>query len=65
LNLPDSEITPVLEGLGKVNAWFGGHKEAYRSPKKFPVSKDYSISDWGCGGGDTLIAIAKWAKSGK
>jgi 2-polyprenyl-3-methyl-5-hydroxy-6-metoxy-1,4-benzoquinol methylase len=61
LNLPVSEITPVLEGLGKVNSWFGGHKEVVEALKKFPVKDGYIISDWGCGGGDTLIAIAHWA----
>jgi 2-polyprenyl-3-methyl-5-hydroxy-6-metoxy-1,4-benzoquinol methylase len=60
--LPDSEIAPVLEGLGKINSWFGSHKEAIKAFKKFPVLRGYSISDWGCGGGDTLIAIAKWAQ---
>lgn len=62
-DLPSAEITPVLEGLGKMNALFGGHKSIIKSLKKFAVSNGYSVSDWGCGGGDTLIAIAKWAKS--
>lgn len=61
-DLPPAEITPVLEGLGKMNALFGGHKSIIKSLKKFAVSNGDSISDWGCGGGDTLIAIAKWAK---
>jgi 2-polyprenyl-3-methyl-5-hydroxy-6-metoxy-1,4-benzoquinol methylase len=61
-DLPAAEITPVLEGLGKMNALFGGHKSIIKSLRKFAVSNDYSVSDWGCGGGDTLIAIAKWAK---
>jgi 2-polyprenyl-3-methyl-5-hydroxy-6-metoxy-1,4-benzoquinol methylase len=61
LTLPDSEIAPVLEGLGKVNSWFGGHQSVIKALKKIPVKNGYSISDWGCGGGDTLIAIAKWA----
>lgn len=61
LQLPDSEIAPVLEGLGKVNSWFGGHKNIIKALKSFPVHAGYSICDWGCGGGDTLIAIAKWA----
>ncbi len=26
------------------------------------MQQGYTICDWGCGGGDTLIAIAKWAK---
>jgi 2-polyprenyl-3-methyl-5-hydroxy-6-metoxy-1,4-benzoquinol methylase len=61
-DLPSAEITPVLEGLGKMNALFGGHKSIIKSLKKFAVSNGYSVSDWGCGGGDTLIAMAKWAK---
>ena len=28
-DLPSAEITPVLEGLGKMNALFGGHKSIY------------------------------------
>jgi 2-polyprenyl-3-methyl-5-hydroxy-6-metoxy-1,4-benzoquinol methylase len=61
-DLPSTEITPVLEGLGKMNALFGGHKSIIASLKKLPTRNGYAISDWGCGGGDTLIAIAKWAK---
>jgi 2-polyprenyl-3-methyl-5-hydroxy-6-metoxy-1,4-benzoquinol methylase len=61
LTLPDTEIAPVLEGLGKINSWFGGHKEVIGALKSFPVKQGYSICDWGCGGGDTLIAITKWA----
>lgn len=62
LNLPDEEIVPVLEGLGKVNSWFGGHNSIINTLKKFPAHNGYAVCDWGCGGGDTLIAITKWAK---
>lgn len=61
LDLPNSEIAPVLAGLGKVNSWFGGHKSLIKALKRVPVRTGYSISDWGCGGGDALIAISKWA----
>ncbi|WP_183567519.1 methyltransferase domain-containing protein [Mucilaginibacter sp. SP1R1] len=64
-DLPVSEIAPVLAGLGKVNAWFGGHKKLIKALKKFPVRSGYSVSDWGCGGGDALIAIDKWAARNK
>ncbi|WP_419700678.1 methyltransferase domain-containing protein [Mucilaginibacter sp. NFX135] len=60
-DLPSSEIEPVLAGLGKVNALLGGHKSLIKALKNFPIHTGYSISDWGCGGGDTLIAIAKWS----
>ncbi|WP_114939878.1 methyltransferase domain-containing protein [Mucilaginibacter endophyticus] len=62
-DLPSHEINPVLEGLGKMNALFGGHKSIIASLKKFPVENHATISDWGCGGADTLIAIAKWAEN--
>jgi 2-polyprenyl-3-methyl-5-hydroxy-6-metoxy-1,4-benzoquinol methylase len=61
-DLPSAEINPVLEGLGKMNALFGSHKSIINSLKQFHLQDNYSISDWGCGGADTLIAITKWAK---
>lgn len=60
-DLPAAELVPVLKGLGKVNAFFGAHAAIIKALQKFPVRQDYTIADWGCGGGDTLIAIAKWA----
>jgi 2-polyprenyl-3-methyl-5-hydroxy-6-metoxy-1,4-benzoquinol methylase len=60
-DLPISEIAPVLAGLGKVNSWFGGHQNMIKALKNFPVLDGYAVSDWGCGGGDALIAINKWA----
>lgn len=64
-DLPNSEIAPVLAGLGKFNAWFGAHNGLIKALKNFPVRTGYSISDWGCGGGDTLIAINRWADKNK
>jgi 2-polyprenyl-3-methyl-5-hydroxy-6-metoxy-1,4-benzoquinol methylase len=61
-DLPSAEIDPVLDGLGKMNALFGGHQSLIKALKLFPVQNGNSISDWGCGGGDVLIAIAKWAQ---
>jgi len=60
-DLPAEEIIPVLKGLGKVNAIFGAHAAIIKALKKFPIKNNHTIADWGCGGGDTLIAIAKWA----
>lgn len=60
-DLPACEVAPVLAGLGKMNALFGGHNNIIKALKKFPIQTGYSVSDWGCGGGDALIAIAKWA----
>ena len=60
-NLPSSEIDPVLAGLGKMNRLFGAHHTIIKALKKFPVKDQDMVSDWGCGGGDTLIAIREWA----
>jgi 2-polyprenyl-3-methyl-5-hydroxy-6-metoxy-1,4-benzoquinol methylase len=64
-HLPSTEIDPVLAGLGKMNRLFGAHKSIINALKKFPVKQGYSLSDWGCGGGDTLIALRRWSDRGK
>jgi 2-polyprenyl-3-methyl-5-hydroxy-6-metoxy-1,4-benzoquinol methylase len=60
--LSATELDPVLKGLGNLNAWFGGHKALIKALQRFPVAHGNHISDWGCGGGDALLAIAEWAK---
>jgi 2-polyprenyl-3-methyl-5-hydroxy-6-metoxy-1,4-benzoquinol methylase len=62
-SLPECEVVPVLKGLEKLNALFGGHKTLTKALKQIPIKNGDHISDWGCGGGDTLRAIAKWAKT--
>ncbi|WP_462266676.1 methyltransferase domain-containing protein [Mucilaginibacter sp.] len=61
-NLPAAELNPLLKGLGNLNAWFGGHRMLIDALKNFPVQAGNHISDWGCGGGDGLKAIAAWAQ---
>lgn len=60
-SLPDTEVVPVLKGLEKLNALFGGHKTLIKALVQIPINTDNHVSDWGCGGGDALRAIAKWA----
>lgn len=62
-SLPDTEVVPVLKGLEKLNALFGGHKAIIKALKQIPVTNGDHISDWGCGGGDALRAIANWANA--
>ncbi|WP_069659121.1 methyltransferase domain-containing protein [Arcticibacter eurypsychrophilus] len=64
-DLPKTELEPVLKGLGNLNAWFGGHASLIKALEHFPVQSGNHISDWGCGGGDALKAIADWAKKRK
>ncbi len=56
--LPAAELDPVLKGLSNLNAWFGGHAMLIDALEKFPAEANNHISDWGCGGGDALKAIA-------
>ena len=60
-SLADTEVVPVLKGLEKMNAIFGGHKMLIKALQLIPITKGDHISDWGCGGGDALRAIANWA----
>lgn len=60
-NLPSVEVDPVLAGLGRMNRLFGAHHAIIKALKNFPVKDGDRVSDWGCGGGDTLIAIRGWA----
>jgi 2-polyprenyl-3-methyl-5-hydroxy-6-metoxy-1,4-benzoquinol methylase len=63
--LSQAELDPVLKGLGDLNNWFGGHKTLIKALQQFPVQAGNHISDWGCGGGDALKAIAQWAAAKK
>jgi 2-polyprenyl-3-methyl-5-hydroxy-6-metoxy-1,4-benzoquinol methylase len=60
-DLPSVEIDPVLAGLAKMNRWFGAHQSIIKSLKNFPVKPGDHISDWGCGGGDSLLALRRWS----
>ncbi|EHQ26923.1 methyltransferase domain-containing protein [Mucilaginibacter paludis] len=60
-SLPAHEVVPVLKGLEKMNALFGGHNTLIKALKKIPLKGGDHLSDWGCGGGDALRAIAQWA----
>jgi len=61
-----------LKELDFINTWLGGHAITIVGVHHFLNSKirymleDYvTIADVGCGGGDNLIAIAKWARKHK
>ncbi len=57
-----------LYELELINKWLGGHKTTLIGIKKIinrQPNKVWRIIDLGCGGGDTLRAIEKWAISNK
>ncbi|RYE20208.1 MAG: methyltransferase domain-containing protein [Sphingobacteriaceae bacterium] len=62
-NLSSAEIDPLLSGLELVNQYLGGYSVVFSALKTVSVQKKTSISDWGCGSGDVLRAIAKKYKN--
>lgn len=58
-SLDATEIDPLLCGLEKVNQYLGGYRVVFSALKKVSIRNHFHISDWGCGGGDVLRAIAK------
>lgn len=64
LTLSGEELRRNLQELGAINNWLGGHKvvlDALEKIAKKHPGKIFRIADIGCGGGDTLKSIAKWA----
>jgi 2-polyprenyl-3-methyl-5-hydroxy-6-metoxy-1,4-benzoquinol methylase len=70
LELLDSEHIPVsdlylnLRELNTINTYLGGHAVTCKALNSFELNKEitYTILDIGCGGGDNLISLAKWAR---
>ena len=55
-------IYPIMDELETINKLLGGHQVFLDAFKKMPLRDGMVISDWGCGGGDSLRYIAKWAR---
>lgn len=62
LNAPENELKQNLIELEVINKFLGGYAVVLDALNKFAATKELKITDLGCGGGDTLRAIAKWAK---
>ena len=58
-------IDPIMDELEIVNKLLGGYHVFFSAFKKIDIRDGMSISDWGCGGGDSLRVIAKWARKRK
>lgn len=60
------EIHQTLRELETVNKWLGGNEVTTNGLNKLLKDHDSSeklvIADLGCGGGDILILVAKWAR---
>lgn len=61
-SLNASVINPIMDELEVVNRLLGGYNVFFDAFKSMQLSAGVKISDWGCGGGDSLRMIAKWAR---
>ena len=63
-NIPKSDLFQNLRELDMINRLLGGHSATLIGLKQIMTdkSKTYHIIDFACGGGDTLKAVADWAK---
>ncbi|MHC2993299.1 SAM-dependent methyltransferase [Pontibacter sp. HJ8] len=68
LTLSGEELRRNLEELEVINHWLGGYKvvlDALEGLLEKYTGPPLHIADIGCGGGDTLRSIAKWARRKK
>ncbi|MEM7374574.1 MAG: methyltransferase domain-containing protein [Bacteroidota bacterium] len=69
LNLEGEELNKTLENLSWVNQWLGSHlsvRNGFDTGLRYLAESDLPspirVMDVGCGGGDCLRMLAKWAK---
>lgn len=55
-------IYPIMEELEVINKFLGGYRVFFNAFERISLHDGMTISDWGCGGGDSLRMIARWAK---
>ena len=55
-------INPIMDELEVVNTLLGGYSVFFNAFKKLKLNQNFSISDWGCGGGDSLRVLAIWTR---
>ena len=65
--IPREMLYRNLDELDTLNRTLGGHRASLKAIKQLIKSKNkkYHIVDLGCGSGDSLIFIAKWARNKK
>ena len=65
LDIPQELLVTNLDELDILNRSFGGHAITLQGLKMLVTDKEktYRIADLGCGSGDTMKHLAKWAKA--
>lgn len=64
-SLGGMDITDTFESIEKVNIWLGGNQvlvDSFRKSLPHISSPPVSLHDLGCGSGDGLISLAKFAR---
>lgn len=61
-SLGSEVIDPIMDELEVVNKLLGGYQVFFNAFRRMGIKDGVVISDWGCGGGDSLRIIAKWAR---
>lgn len=61
-SLGSEVIDPIMDELEVVNKLLGGYQVFFNAFRRMGIKDEVVISDWGCGGGDSLRIIAKWAR---
>jgi 2-polyprenyl-3-methyl-5-hydroxy-6-metoxy-1,4-benzoquinol methylase len=72
-NIPRADLWRNLAELDTINRWLGGHaitlaglqRLLVNLPSESEAPRKLRVVDIGCGGGDTLKAIAAWSKVAK
>ncbi|MDB5119258.1 MAG: Methyltransferase type 12 [Sphingobacteriales bacterium] len=60
--LDHDQIDGALDELEVINTWLGGFQVIINGLEKLKLTGNVHIADWGCGGGDMLRLLSKWAK---
>ncbi len=66
-NIPTQALYQNLKELAFINTYLGGFQITIQGIASFITDKNklYHLVDIGCGGGDNMLAIARWAKKNK
>lgn len=61
--LDHDQIDGALDELEVINTWLGGFQVIINGLERLKLTGNIHIADWGCGGGDMLRLLSKWAKN--
>jgi 2-polyprenyl-3-methyl-5-hydroxy-6-metoxy-1,4-benzoquinol methylase len=68
-NYDQADLILTLKELKTINQWLGGNNVTLNALDKVigmnPKKKEWIIADLGCGGGDMMVEMAKWARKNR